>query len=234
MNKYVNSVISKVVHFNSRKSIWDKDNTLIFILLLGTFVVVYFIPVVILKRILFLALLPVIYKTKKDYFWLAWLFILFDAPGYLFKGGSIDDFERIPAYTLASSISISFYELVIFTYFFKTILHKRRKGFFLFNKESQFFFLLIILYLTYSIIGYDFDVIIIFRSLAPWFFAFIILYYMGSDIGSYNKFNKLIFPFIFVYFIIQIYSIVAGEQFVNLFKESHLVKSRIITDLHRF
>lgn len=217
----------KRIQHKIKKVIWDNDNTNLFILFLGTLVVVYFIPFVFLKKTLFLALLPIIYKTKKDYFWLAWLFILFDAPGYLFKGGSIDDAERIPAYTLVSSISISFYELVIFTYFLKTILQKKRKGLFLFNKESQFFLLLIFLYLTYSIIGYNFDAITIFRSLAPWFFVFIIIHYLGSDIGSLDKFNKLIFPFIFIYFITQIYSILVGEQFVNLFKETQLIKSHL-------
>ena len=107
--------------------IWDKDNFLLLGLLVITFVLVYYSPDIIITRVAFLLFLIPLYFSKKDYIWLAWIFIIVDAPGYLFKGGLLNDPNRIPVYPLISSISISFFDLAILILIIKCMFSEADK-----------------------------------------------------------------------------------------------------------
>lgn len=219
-----------IKRFHNR--IWDKDNTLFLWILIITFLLVYYSPSVTITRFAFLFFLPFIYSSRKDYIWIAWLFVIVDGPGYLFQGSMFSDPHRIPIYPLFASISISFYDLLLFTYIFKIIVKKRYrvKNPFIFRKETIIFFSIILLYVVYSMLGFKSNMISIYKLLMPWGFA-IIVYYTFMRETDFYKFNKLVFPLVFFLLFVQLYSLIAGEQFVNLFKETNLIKEHLSKDL---
>jgi hypothetical protein len=213
-------------------AIWDDDNNKFTLLLVITFVLVYFSPSVVLTRISFLFFLPLIFNSKKDYIWMAWLFIIVDAPGYLFQGGRLSDLHRIPLYPLFSSVSIDFYDLVLATYILKLTVKKRYhiKRPFVFQSEFFIFFTLIIIYVVYSLIGYSSNLISIYKLLMPWGFAIIVFFVLRTE-NDFHFFNKIIFPLAFILLYLQLHSLIAGEQFVNLFKETHQIKGHLSKDI---
>ncbi len=201
-----------------RIKVWDKENTLFAVNLLITFVVVYFSPTILFTRLVFFMYLIIIFLSKKDYFWLAWVFIIVDAPGYLFKGYQIADPQRIPAYPISSSISLSFFDLLIIMYLLK-LLTSNRRSVILFIKEYKVFLSLIVIYILLSYLLFSVNFINLYRTLIPWSFVAIIMHFMSEE-RFFLKFNKLIYPIVFFILFTEIYSLVQGEHLVNGFKQS--------------
>lgn len=196
-------------------------------LLLLTFFLIYFSPYLIINRIIFLLLLIPIYKSKKDYLWIAWLFILFDAPGYLFKGGLLNDPHRIPIYPIISSISITFYDLAILVLLIKAILKKNNSYHrFIFKKDMIFFIGLIIFYSVFSMLTFPFDIFSFYRTIIPWTFIYICFKLLDTEQKVLN-FNKLLFPIVFIVLILTIYYLFTGSHFVNHFKGDYRIKSNL-------
>lgn len=211
-----------------KNNIWDSDNNRLFIILSITFISVYFFPGVIYTRLFFLSFIPVIYFAKKDYLWLVWLFILFDAPGYLFSGGYIDDPNRIPSYPIVTDISISFYEIITFTLLIKSFRKKRINYQFIFKKESLLFIGLFLFYFIYTFFFFKIEIVKAYRTLLPWTYVYIFYVLIDSEY-KFLKFNKVLFPIVFIVLLMSLYSILQGEHFVNLFKkgEQFLVKENL-------
>ena len=88
-----------------------KDYHLLIILVLTSFISVYFMSEMV-NRMIFLVILAVAFRTKLDYVYLVWFFIISDAPGRLFSAGSFDA-VRIPLYPVISGISVKFQELFL-------------------------------------------------------------------------------------------------------------------------
>jgi len=117
--------------------IWDKENNQLFLLLIFCFVTVYYLPVII-SRVVFMGFLLFMLRTKKDYFWLAWFFILNDAPGLLFSSSASGAY-RLPLYSFGKGFSFGFQELFIIVYLYKMISQKQRLNF-VFKKHFIWFF----------------------------------------------------------------------------------------------
>lgn len=213
---------------------WKKDNNLLVLLLLFTFLVVYYSPNVNITRILFLLLLVPLYNSRRDYLWLAWVFILFDAPGYLFKGGQFADVQRIPIYPIMANISISFFEIALFVLFLKAYLKKKQlkgqKGLnrnaFYFQNEVLIFMFLAGLYVLITVFGFEYNFVNIFRLLMPWAYVFVIFFLMRDE-QDFVNFFRLVFPFVFVSFVMLIFYLFEGVHFVNILKADYGIKENL-------
>jgi hypothetical protein len=163
-----------------------------------------------LNRLVFLGILFAAYRTRYDYVYLVWFFIINDAPGRLFSGGEFDA-VRIPLYPVAAGISISFQELFLFLYLFKYISMKKKPKF-IFKKEFAWFLSFGLFVAAYSfLLGINFDNIIkTFRYFLPWGLIFVLPTYI------YNKeilvrCSLLIFPVVFLAFASQLYTYFTGN-----------------------
>jgi hypothetical protein len=202
---------------------WNRDNTELFGWLIASFILVYFLPVI-FSRIIFAALVIYIFRTRQDYFWLVLFFILNDAPGRLFSSNAAEGM-RLPLYSIAKGISISFQELFTMAYIAKTLFLPRKMDF-VFKKHFTWFFLFALGIFLYSLlIGMHFESILAtYRTLLPWSWVMIFPFYI-RDKETLAKVSRLIFPFVFFGLASQIYSF-----FTGMYVESYFTERMVITE----
>ncbi len=186
-----------------------KDYQLLIILLLTSFVSVYFMPAT-MNRLIFLGILVAILRTRYDYVYLVWFFIINDAPGRLFSAGAFDA-ARIPLYPVAAGISVSFQELFILLYLFKYVRLKKPPKF-IFKKEFTWFLIFGFFVVAYSfLLGMNFgNIVKTFRVFLPWSLIFILPTYIYNR-EILVRCSLLIFPVVFLALASQIYSYLTGS-----------------------
>jgi len=206
------------------KNLLNKEFLKILLYLFGAFILVYFVPAS-LNRILFLGFLPLIWKTKKDYLWLAFFLILNAYPGGLFTGGERGDPYRLPLYTIKAGISFTFTELYLLLLLIKVKFkedYKIRKAFIIFFKELKMLGVYFILLLVLSVVlGMSFNSyrnvwkVIISMTL------FVNIFYVINSEETLARFFRIVFPFAIIALLSQFYSLVNGYKFAHLFKPGY-------------
>lgn len=207
-----------------------KDYRLLIVLLLTSFISVYFIPAI-LNRMIFLVILVAAFRTKLDYVYLVWFFIINDAPGFLFASGAFDS-KRIPLYPVTGGISISFQDLFLILYIIKFVRLKNPPKL-IFKKEFTWFLIYGFFVVVYSfLLGMDLNNIVkTFRFFLSWSLIFIIPAYV------YNKeilvrTSLLLFPMVFLAFASQILCYITGyfpESYLNTIEVQHMKVGKGIT-----
>jgi len=202
----------------SRLSIWSKENSLFLLTFLLAVVAVYIFPHLgipqIIIKVIFLLLLLVVFRSKNDVFWLAWFFIIIDAPSRLFTVGYRTTVYRLPLYSLGPGISTGFEEMFLIVYLIKFLL-KKDKSQNIFYRYWTFIVIYGFITLFYSFgIGLSSgNVVTAIRMIIPWFWVLILPEFI-SDSDKLAKAFKLLAPFVFINFFIQIYTQITG-QYLN-------------------
>jgi len=200
---------------DSKLSIWSRENTLFLLTFLSTVVIVYIFPHLgisqILNKVIFLLLLLVIFRSKNDVFWLSWFFIVIDAPSRLFFVTSGKTIFRLPLYRLGPGVAIGYEELFLLVYLFKYLL-KKDKNKNIFNRYWTFILIYGFITLFYSFgIGLSSgNVVSAIRMIIPWLWVLILPEFI-SDSDKLAKAFKLLAPFVFINFIINIYTEITGH-----------------------
>ncbi|MBN1181399.1 MAG: hypothetical protein JXB49_03870 [Bacteroidales bacterium] len=189
--------------------------------LLIAFILVYFVNVRI-NRFLFLIFLPLIWRSKRDYLWLAFFFILMEQPGGLFSGGLRADPYRLPIYSFAPGFSIAFHELIILVFFVKTLAKGNFKKNYqrtVFNKELKMLLILyVVLIIISPLLGLSVNSL---TNIVKLSIALTLLYSLFRLINNDEqivRFLGILFPFVFVALALQIYGMINGQQLVALIK----------------
>ena len=202
--------------FKSTKDFW----ALLFFLFMSV-LLVYFVPTS-FNKILFLGVLPFIWKTKKDYLWLAFFFVVNDIPGGLFSGGLRDDPYRLPLYSLTSGISFTLWDLYLMLLFIKVLVKPEfkqsiQRDYFKRELLSLFYYLLF-LFVISIFIGMTYqgfrDLFKILINLTLFVSVPLIL----KNRQNFLYFLRVLFPFAIIAILLQIYSVVYGQQLVAIFK----------------
>jgi len=185
-------------------SIKRKDYILLTALLIISFISVYFTPMMV-NRIVFLLLLIAAYRSKLDYVYLVWFFIINDAPGRLFSATEFGAL-RIPLYPVTAGESISFQELFLILYILKC-LQMTKPLQFIFKKEFAWFLLFGCWVAGYSLLfGMNFDNMVrTFRALLPWSLIFIVPSYIYNR-QILVRASLLLFPVVFLAFASQLFT----------------------------
>lgn len=194
-----------------------KDTRILIILLIVSFVSVYFLPAQ-LTRIIFLIIIFAAYHTKYDYVYLLWFFIISDAPGRLFSGSTFDA-QRIPLYSLAPGISISFEEFFLILYIVKIIINAKIKYPFIFKKQFIVFYIIAGFYVVYGILlgaGAS-ELIQTWRALIPWSLVLIVPAFI-RDPETIKRLSLLLFPFVYINLISQLHSFTTGIPWDNMLR----------------
>lgn len=175
-----------------------------------------------LSRLIFLIILPVVWYSKRDHFWLVFFFILMEMPGGLFSGGERDDPLRLPIYPLVSGISFTIQELFILILFAKTLfVSKIRKvsSDFFFKRDLKVlgYYLLLLLFIS-PLMGMSFDSMSqAFKIVLP----LTLLYSLPRIINTEEKIIgilKLLFPITFFTLGLQVFELVNGQQVISMVK----------------
>lgn len=194
--------------------IWSKENNQLLLLLSLSFLSVYLLPRFV-NMVIFLGFLVLIYRSRVDYLWLVWFFVIYDAPGLLFSAGRKDEL-RLPIYPLGPGISIGFQDLFLFVYFLKAIFSKRQLSF-VFKKEFTLFYIIGGFVFLYSfLLGMNFGILFqLIRTVLPWAWVLLMPYFINSQ-EQILKVSRLLFPFIFFALASQIYTYYTGSYLDDL------------------
>lgn len=199
--------------------IWDKDNNIFLLLFLFAASTIYFLPPA-LSKIIYLGFLIFAYRSKRDYIWLAFLFVLYDTPNYFFFGGLVDDPSRVPIYQLTKGISFTFQDLLIITIVFKTI-NLRKKSLIIFDREIKLFTAFFIFFLLFSLalgVGFN-NFVLTLRYIIP----FVLLFYLPklmADKSDWMNFLKVLMPIAIFTLVGQLYYILFSLPLAAFFKPS--------------
>ena len=186
------------------------------VLIVSAFVI-YFLGEMI-TQLYFIVLLGIIWRSRKDYFWVAIIFIMLNYPGGLFHGGTNKDAtQSLPIYVLGP-ISFQFSQLFAMLIFVKALT--RRQSFtFLFRREYQIgAFVFLFLTLVSFFLGVNFESIknIYFIALSlSLYYSVLFIFRQEQDV---IQFFKIIFPFAFVALILQAYTLINEQQLIALFR----------------
>jgi len=203
----------------NQSRILTKENYQFFALfILSVFFVYYTSPVI--SRIFFLIILIQYLRSKQNYFWIAFAFVLLNCPGGFFIGSLSSDTQRLPLYSFGAGFSFSFFDLFFILSVIKVITGRKRSSGYYF-KDSLFplVFYGIFLLIGSLILGMSLYGTIQFgrSALFPILF-FLITPFLISDYGSFIKLVKLILPFIVLSAIGQIYEISYGHYLISIIK----------------
>ena len=214
-------------YFKDRRSIFFKnDIRLIYILFLVSIIIRYFTPIFV-GNIYFYLVLIIFYSSNKNYFWIAFIFLLIDPPGYLFAQNSIVfHLPFIPA--PGTGRDIHYVEIFLFIALLKALKYKKN----IFKKSFVFqlpFILLIIYMIFLLILSFYFGISFYrffntVRHIAPFLFIFILPRLLNKR-DDYNKLFNILFSFVFIVLASQIYEILTGSRLAFLVGETKIVYS---------
>ena len=177
---------------------------------------VYYVPPI-FNKAYFIVLLAVFWKSKKDYFWFAFVLILINQAGGLFHGGLLTDVHRVPLYNLAAGISFSFYDLFFITAFAKALKKGKRTSLILKNPLMILLFYLVFLILISLVLGMTKGRIISCARGWTTYTLFISIPFLVYKKEELLKFIHLIFPIVFLVFIGQIYFLFSSKSLDSFF-----------------
>jgi hypothetical protein len=209
---------------------FDKFFKLIILLSISA-ILIYFVPAAI-SKIAFLLLLILIWFSKNDYFWYAFILLILEQPGGLFSGGALNDPYRLPIYILYPGVSFGFEELYIFIILIKPLINKRLHTFKTFPFKRYFQILglfLIVLIIVSLLLGMssvsmrDTYKTLIRLSL---YFTAVFIFKKEEDIIF---FFKALFPFVFLAVFLQLYDITQNQQLVALLKPGATSAQGVLT-----
>ncbi|MGK9477945.1 hypothetical protein ACSSV9_14135 [Melioribacter sp. OK-6-Me] len=155
-------------------------------------------------------LLIAFWRSKRDYFWLAFVFIISSEPGFLFSNS-----DAVHSFSLLSNSPFGnlYFNLVLIIVAFLKYFQKKRKVP-IFLKTN---FVLIFSYFIIQIIAFGFyKTTATIRMTLPWLLLFILPNALKDEKQLFSFF-RLIFSFVFFVLITQIYKIVTGLEFSTFF-----------------
>lgn len=195
-------------------------------------ILVYFISSP-LNKILFLGLLPLVWKTKRDYIWLVFFFIVEDIPGGLFSGGLANDPYRFPIYTIVQGISFSLRELYLILLIVKVLVkpeYRQTLGKNYFRKELSVlgYYLIFLLFIS-VLIGMDYTGFRNFYKICINLTLFVSIPLILKSREDFIRFLNVLFPFAIIAILLQVYSLIYGQQLVALFKPGVTVVQSVLS-----
>jgi len=142
---------TKKSSYSYLNNVFLKDLLQLISLLILSIFFIHYTPKIV-ARVFFLVLLFIFYRSRKDYLWFAFIFIIIEEPGGFFSGGKIDDPYRIPAYAIIPGSSFLYCELFTFVAIIKAINKGKRIKLFIHKPLN--------ILLIYLLISYFFSIII--------------------------------------------------------------------------
>lgn len=201
---------------NNNFGLFSKDLVYVLAVLFIAFISVYYITFT--RHVIFLIFLFFVWRTRKDYLWLAIIFLLANFPGGLFHGTAAIDQYPIPLYVLAPGVSFSFFDLYFFLVLVKSYRNRHSFRIFYIKYYQTILVYLALLLVVSFIIGMNFSSISATYKTFIKLTFFYSIHFIVKDYNSILRFFAIVFPFVFLAILLQLYGIAYGQQLVALFK----------------
>lgn len=184
----------------------------------GAVFAVYYAPGVV-NYIYFLGLIALFWRSKKDYFWFAFFFIIINTPGYLFFESSSVALKRLPIYNVLPGVSFSVIDLFILSslakaFYYKIGIHKT----FTVSRSVKFllFYLVLVTLPMTIIIGNEESSFL--NNFRPYFYysmaiSFFMLISKPEDL---YKMGYVMIPFLFFTLFDQLFLLTSGKLFISI------------------
>lgn len=176
-----------------------------------------------IRDLFFLIPLVLAFRSKKDYFWFAYFFILISAPSSFFVNRTQAAMFRLPFYAIIPKFSLTPMDIFLFISIFKAIRTTVKIKFKL-NKPLEFFlFYVIFVSIPVSfLLGTELKPFI--NTMRSFFFFGIIFSYLRliNSKEEIIKFGYLLFPFTLLIVFDQLFVINMGSRFISMFDPSML------------
>ena len=194
-------------------NIYSSDRISFYILFLLTIIIVYFLPPF-FKQIYFFSILSIFWKSKKNYFWFAFVLLIADAPGKLFTpNNEIHNLQFIDLFGFRELYFTEVFFIIAFIKSFKT-----RTKLNLFFKNNLYIFGFYTLFLFLISFTYFTDMITVLKTIRM-LLPYTLIYSMPilmSKIDDYHNFFKLILPLAFIILIFQLAEITLFKNSINI------------------
>ena len=214
------SVFNQSVNISAFRKTVTADFFQIVAAFLGAVVSVYFAPRA-LNYLYFIVMLGLAWRSKKDYFWFAFFFILVSTPGHMFVETSAAAVKRLPLYTVLPGASFSVFDLFLILTVGKVYYKKRGQGKkFLLTRSAKFilFYLVAVTLPMTFIIGFEGTNQGFLNNIRPYaLYALAFSFYMLVDkTEDLYKMGYLFTPFLVFTLFDQLYLLTTGKLFISL------------------
>lgn len=176
-----------------------------------------------IRDLFFMIPLILAFRSKKDYFWFAYFFILISAPSSFFVNRTQAAIFRLPFYSIIPKFSLTPIDIFLFMSIFKAFRKSVKIKFHL-NKPLEFFlFYVIFISIPVSfLLGTELKPFI--NTMRSFFFFGIIFSYLRliNNKEEILKFGYLLFPFTILIVFDQLYVINMGSRLISIFDPSML------------
>lgn len=201
---------------NAMKNATIRNSLQILTLYFLTVLVVYKLPGVI-GHLLFLVYFYFFYKSKKDYFWLAFWILLNTGPGGFFYYSETVTTGQLPIFKLGGGVNIVVTEIFLAIAIFKALTRGKKQPILL--KKPLILILVYSLFLfMVSLVVFGTPMIRFLKDLRYFFYYFSIIpfSYLIYKEKEVEKIIYCLFPFVFVTFVTAMYYVFTGNYFINL------------------
>ncbi len=191
------------------------DSVKFYALLVFTIFIVYYTPDVV-SQVIFIVFLILFFNSKKDFFWIAFIFILYVEPNGLFSGRLFAEFQRIPVYSFGKKFTFAFFELFFIAMFLKVLMKSRKKKLVLSGPLQVLLGFFVFSYLYSMVLGMSASSHI--QTLRTWapFVLFFCMPTLMDDEQDYFRFMYLLFPIMLFVLAGQIFEIIFNVKLARL------------------
>lgn len=210
--------ISRQVNLSAFRKAVLTDSLQMIACFLGAVFAVYYAPAAV-NYLYFLVLLAIFWRSKQDYFWFMFFFVLINTPAYLFFESSGGALKRLPLYSLLPGVSLSLFDLFALASIGKILYFKKGQGkqFSLMRpaKFILFYMVLVTLPMTF-VLGMDGTAF--FGNFRPFFyyiltFSFFMLVNKAEDL---YKLGYLTLPFLFLTLFDQLFLLTQDKLLISI------------------
>lgn len=178
-------------------------------------------PFVINQFYFFSLSLLCIKSNRYNYIWIAFLFLILDSPGGLFSGGAMSDIKQLPFLKLSGAARIEFKKIIPLIFLIKSHFTSSYRRKILFSKDYLF---LLFIFFFYFFLGYAYGMGIgqIVNTLYIFLFWTLLFSFPSLlDENQFLYFDRLLFTIVIVAFSSQVFTLITGIRWVDLFKSTY-------------
>lgn len=212
--------LSRNINTTAFKKAIVQDFLQIVVCFAGAVFAVYYAPKAV-NYLYFLVILGIFWRSKKDYFWFAFFFILVNTPANMFFETSAGAIKRLPLYSIVPGISFSVFDLFILVSILKIYYFKIGQGKkFLLTRSAKFllfYVVLVSLPMTF-IIGFKSSDPGFLNNFRPYAYYFIVYtFFMLIDkTEDLYKMGYLFAPFLVLTLFDQLFLLTTGKLFISI------------------
>ena len=182
----------------------------------GAVYAVYYAPSL-FNYLYFLAIPVLFWRSKHDYFWFAFYFIIINTPAFLFFESSGEATRRLPLYSLTGGISFSVLDVFVLASLAKVAAKGKMKDFVI-SKPLRFvlvYFALVSIPMTF-ILGMENSSF--FNNFRPYFYYAVLVsfYFLIDDTEDLFKFGYLMVPYVFFTLFDQLFLLTQDTLLISL------------------